>query len=627
MQYYHVRGVKGWGLRAVDGGKRAPALAKMLNDIRLETLCDASNCDSVSQRPFLPSKSFSLPLFTFSHYHFVLAPFPAVSRRRPLAAYMPKKHQQRALQIKPQSSSSHTLSLSKSARAQHEASSQRSVNDLIRESRRLQLRNETRLPQTTDNAHSVPPSVRAVLDLPAPASPAPRIGHGSRSIGGGVSGSSPSRLRRIPGPPPPRSWLTDSIHAPPSLRSSRGNEGNHRIQVRSSNLPDGAFPPQRSLQHLVLKKIASNWEWHAENDSENFAYLPVRIREILLSYVAVYTDRIKSNPLRALLLHETDNEERNEVQRLDLSNALGHWTTFKQLDRDLLVKNIGQAARQKSANVLVPAESTRGSWDVDSDEEDSPTTPVSHIPETIYKFNNLKHLSLAISPANTKAASWSSLLSLAAELRTLTSLSLAYWPQPTFTPNAASTRAVIQSPGSRPVVYGGSDMYTGYDNNWREAAGILRTLSRSLYCLRWLDLTGCGDWFAALKWVPSPSSSPSPSPISGPPSPPKRGQLGPEWNGGWRGLEKLILEVGWKPAAPWVEEHRIFEPETSSWDVDNERQMYRYSKERERFGEIRSTAQSVTRHLRAVRRDGGGKWIDVELGDNLEPLVGPKWKT
>ncbi|KIW62908.1 hypothetical protein, variant [Phialophora macrospora] len=468
---------------------------------------------------------------------------------------MPKKHQQRALQIKPQSSSPHTLSLSRSARPQDEASSQRSVNDLIRESRRLQLRSETRTPSALDNAHSLHPS------------------------------------------------------------------------VRTSNLPAGAFPPPGSLQHLVLKKIASDWEWHAGNDLEYFNYLPVRLRETLLSYVAVFGDHVKSDPLRILLLHETDIEERNEVQRLDLSNSLGHWITFKQLDKDLLVKQAGPPAGSTAGAQLPPTEHTPDSWDAESDGDDLPNLPtISPVPKTAHHFVNLKHLSLASSPGNAKAASWASLVSLATELRTLTSLSLAYWPQPTFTPNAASTRVVVQVPGPRPVVYGGSDMYTSLDNNWREAAGILRTLSRSLYCLKWLDLTGCGDWFAALQWVPSPSSSPSSSPTSGSSSSPQSEQLAPEWNGGWRGLEKLILEVGWRPVAPpSTEDYRLFTPETSSWNVENERRLYRYRKDRERFAQIRSTARSVAQHLRAVRRNAGGKWIDVAFGEDLEPVVDPTW--
>lgn len=522
---------------------------------------------------------------------------------------MPKKHHPRALLTKPQSSTPHTLTRSVTKPSQSE-SSERTVNDLIRESRRLQIRGEQRSPPPSNNAASLPPSLRAVLDLPAPPVPAPRLG---------TQSNGPSRLRRVPGPPPPRSWLglADSIHAPAALRPAISvDEDNRRVQVRTSNLPDATFPAPTSLQHFVLKKIASNWEWHAQNDLDYLGVLPTNLRETLLSYIAAYND-VPVNPVRALFLYETEAEDRAEVRRLDLSNGLGLWATFKQLERDLLVRQLPPTAKPEPSSLSrVEASSpfTPESWDADQDSDDVIGTTINPIPKTIHNFRNLKHLSLAVSPSNIKAVSWSSLLSLATELRTLTSLSLAYWPQPTFTPNAASTRAVVKTTGSAPVVYGGSDMYTPYDNNWREAAGILRTLSRSLYCLTWLDLTGCGRWFAALEWSPSPSSSLSSSPEGSPPPP--RDKLEPEWNGGWRGLEHLILQVGWRPIPPSLDD-RPARPDEPAWNVENERKVYRYNKERELFMEIRETAQNVARYLRARRKEASGRWIEVDCGEDL----------
>ncbi|EXJ93239.1 hypothetical protein A1O3_01796 [Capronia epimyces CBS 606.96] len=510
---------------------------------------------------------------------------------------MPKKHQQRALLTKPQSSSPHTLSLSKSpATPSHNASSQRTVNDLIRESRRLQIRNEPR-PVLALNATSIPPSLREVLDIPPPPPPAPRVG--TRSSG-------PSRLRRIPGPPVPTSWLTDSIHAPRVESSLVDEDNNRRVQNRTSNLPEGLFPPPDSLQHLVLKKIASNWGWHAEHDYDYLEFLPTNLKETLLSYIAVYNE-VPVNPLKVLFFNDTEEEDRDAVRRLDLSNGLGAWATLKQLER-VLVSRRALSTFEESGPATVGSPSVRPpeSWDVDDDSDEATSIALTPGPEIAPGFKNLKHLSLAISPTNARAASWISLLSLATELRTLTSLSLAYWPLPTFTPIAASTRAVIKAPGSRPVVYGGSDIYTSYDNNWREAAGILRTLSRSLYCLQWLDLTGCGDWFAALQWSGSSLESSSPE------------RLGPEWNGGWRGLETLVLEVGWTPIMPSVDATPAQSNQTS-WDVENERHLYRYNKERERYMEICSTAKAVARHLRAIRKDSGGKWIQVDCSEDLTP--------
>lgn len=533
---------------------------------------------------------------------------------------MPKKYQQRSLQIKPQSSSPHTLSLSHSSTTQPDPS-QRTVNDLIRNSRRQQLRNEQQklLPAavTAITGGSVPPSVRAVLDLPPPPPPPePREPRGGRNQVGnstryGPGNPSPARFRRIPGPPPPRSWLTDSIHAPAKYK--RGSNGEHesdgcRVQVRSSILPTGSFPPVRSLQHLALKKIASNWAWHVEYDREYLAYLPLNLKETLLSYLAIYNELGSPglNPLRVLFLDEEQHvqEDRDEVQRLDLGNGVGLWTSLKALERDLITKTVAKRAFNPPEPDTSVAD-TPDAWDADSDSDDLSNAGLGIVPRVIHNFQNLKHLSLAISPGNAHAASWTSLLSIASELGTLSSLSLAYWPQPTFTPNAASTRAVVDMPGARPVVYGGTNMYSSLDNDWREGAGILRTLSRSLYCLTWLDLSGCGGWWEALLWPSSTSNETT-----------EAENIGPEWNGGWRGLEKLILHPGWRsipppPSPPNRVQAGSNEP---SWNVEHERLVYRFQKEEQRLAEMERTAKMVAAQLRMSRKSCGGRWLEVDIG-------------
>lgn len=476
----------------------------------------------------------------------------------------------------------------------HNEPPQRTVNDLIRDSRRSQLRNEAQRnpPTTTVTNASIPPSVRAALDLPPPpAPPEPR-----RVVG-------PARLRRIPGPPPPRSWLMDSIHAPFKYKSSANVDSDgRRLQVRSSTLPGASFPPPNSLQHVVLTKIASNWSWHVENDHDWLPSLPSNLKQSLLSYLAVYNETT-INPLRALFPENehvsTEENDRDEIERLDMGNGLGVWTSMKGLERDLFTKNT------TSKTQINNSVDTPDRWDADDDSDDYSATGFALgsglLPKTIHNYVNLKHLSLAISPSNTKAASWASLLTIATELGTLASLSLAYWPQPTFTPNAASTRAVIRVFGQS-VVYGGSNMYTAHDDDWREAAGILRTLSRALYCLKWLDLTGCGDWYAALLWSPQTMASGETSPE----------KIGPEWNGGWRGLEKLILQPGWKPIPP-PPDTSIPRPDEPAWNVEHERLVYRYNQERQRLTNIHTAAREIATHLRRVRKEAGGKWVDVEL--------------
>jgi hypothetical protein len=477
---------------------------------------------------------------------------------------MPKKRQDKHLLIKPGSNSSHTFP----STSKH-GSNTPSVNDLIRDSRRLQLRDEHATSSPVNS--SVPPNLRDLLNLPPPQAPKPREGNGP---------SRPLRLRRTPGPPPPRSWLADSDHAPSTVRDSEYQ--GFRIQTGSSRLPGSSLAMKGSLLHFTLKELAVNWNWHVEFDGTYLATLPVTIKQSLLSYIAAYSDDVHANPLRLLFLGDEERESAQDVQRLDLAGAIGTWTTLKQLTSDL----VNAPDLRSVADIISPGVPT--SWD--DDESSGFTIPIlNHFG---MMFKNLKHLSLAINPGT--SVSWKDLIRLASEVSTITSLSLAYWPQPTYTPRAAATRVVIKTTGGQPgAVYGGSNIYTALDDDWREAAGILGTLSRTLYCLKWLDLTGCGEWFGALKWQSDDAN------------------LGPEWNGSWRGVEYVGLAVGWTPVPPKIKSNQSGD---RGWDVTEERQKYYYQKELRKEAGIARTADEVAVYLRQLRRKGGGKWIEFGTG-------------
>jgi hypothetical protein len=353
-----------------------------------------------------------------------------------------------------------------------------------------------------------------------------------------------------------------------------------RFQKKTSSLPGASFPNPASLQHMALKDLARNWSAHTEYYHVYLADLPVKTREALLSYLAVYNDNIRINPLRLLFLTDLDPESRAEVTRLDLSDAIGDWTSLKQLERDLSPTLSPQA---QPTNTDVP-----DAWDGSSSGSD--TRIIARIPSG-EMFKNLQHLSLALQPG--KTASWKDLVRLCEKVPTITSLSLAHWPQPTYTPRAASTRIVVKSGPSRPgTVYGGSNLYTAFDNDWREAAGILRSLSRILYCLKWLDLTGCGPWLDALTWKPEDDEE----------------NVGPEWNGWWRGIDYMCLAVGWEPASIPLELELL-----DGRDVEMNRQMHLHRKEKEEHDALRRSAESVAQDLRALRKAGGGRWIHFEF--------------
>jgi len=224
----------------------------------------------------------------------------------------------------------------------------------------------------------------------------------------------------------------------------------------------------------------------------------------------------------------------------------------------------------------------------------------------VLRFPNLIHLSLALTQTTrasllnqSLAATWSDLLEVASCMPKLSSLSLAYWPRPTLTPVAAMTYSTIKNPvsGSLPgVTYGGSDMYSSHDGDWTEAANILKRLSRHLYCLQWLDLTGC-DWHGALM------------------------KAGPEWNGAWRQLGHIGLGAGWLPEFPeeLVEAPHHDSALAAGWDAEGTRVMkkYHYDKAVKYYQELQNTAREVASHLRRIRIQERGKLIEFDFGPEL----------
>ena len=529
---------------------------------------------------------------------------------------MPKKRTGKALLIKP---GSQAAIASSSSHHDHEAT-RASVNDLLRESRRLQLRDQSVSSSSSPVSASVPPQVRQVLDLPAPRAPRPRpqIFRPARNERG------PSRIRTVPGPPPPKSWLIHSRHAPSSA-AENVTRTLRRLET-SSTLPGQSFPRPGSLQHYTLKELAVNWEWHADYDAAYLREIPTSLREALLSYIAVYNDDVERNPLRILFGtnvqsedESVDLETRLEVKRLDLSGSIGSWTRLKQIEKDL----VANATTVASNDDDVP-----DSWDV----EDS--LPISVQPGL--RFGNLKHLSLALKhpPAtSTTSASWQALLQLCTHLPTLESLSLAHWPYPTYTPVASRTYVRPSAAyGSVPVIYGGSNMYSAIDRDFREPAGILRSLSQKLHSLVWLDLTGCGEWWGALYWQPSIRSiSPESDrdrlflmPLLEEQENPSTGvdqtasdnftedilntsRAGPDWNGAWRSLRRVVLKVGYVPVA--------------ATDGDAHHEML-LNREQRIWDDLKDRQKEAVGELRSIRRQANGAWIDFELEDSkVESLM------
>lgn len=283
------------------------------------------------------------------------------------------------------------------------------------------------------------------------------------------------------------------------------------------------------LQDMCLRNIARNWEHMREYEQNNLAYLPTRLRMLLLSNIAVYgpEEGVGYEGLRNLLVPPSFNTEPRTVEakdleswkddistpdfhsaehnegffRLDLSGAMGKSVFFKQLAE--LIE------RPES----LPASEEDLSWEESMSLSKSLSAPIPI----------LTHLSLSY-PA--PSISWPRLLSFAKLAPTLTHLSLAFWPVPSLTPNAKTV--VMQGSFGQNVQYGGTNFYShSLDNDFREAADVLRRLALRLYGLEYLDLSGCTDWLRALRWTGDGSND-----------------CGVDWSTQWTNLSTLKVHSG-----------------------------------------------------------------------------------
>ncbi|KAJ3578221.1 hypothetical protein NPX13_g2349 [Xylaria arbuscula] len=227
-----------------------------------------------------------------------------------------------------------------------------------------------------------------------------------------------------------------------------------------------------------------------------------------------------------------------------------------------------------SKKTIVPAEDVvQDSWDLPAPS----AAPVDLLP-------NLTHLSLAIDPSSAPSVSWKRLLSVAGKLSQLTQLSLAGWPEPSLTPNAKFAKMTSDTTG-RSVQYGGTGPYShNLDQDWTEAILVLKRLSRLIYGLEYLDLTGCSDWIRALREESD-------------------GEFRVDfvdWVGDWGKITTLRLNSGYGIETDDAPKSEVV-----------------------RFSEWIEEAAAVERHIRA-QRAGRGRFITVErdaLSETAQAIV------
>ncbi|KAI1461566.1 hypothetical protein F4805DRAFT_453453 [Annulohypoxylon moriforme] len=407
---------------------------------------------------------------------------------------------------------------------------------------------------------TVPPSIRQILQIPETPAPQPRRPQRRDANG-----------RRIPpGPPPPRSWVSLALsqHAPKELNSEIAG------YIQHWPLPDAYIPDAGSFIDQLLRTMARDWEQQRHWNQFYLYTLPSHLRVALLTYVAeIYEPGLSIKDLRLVLTGPSDeklaeyeiskpdlNTLNGDVFYLDVAGSVGRSLTLKELNEFLFPPEV----------VVEP--DLQESWDA----PEPISGPLKVLP-------NLTRLSLAIDPEHAPNVSWKQLLLLAGKLPTLTHLNLSGWPEPSLTPRAKLARVVSPVTG-RSVQYGGTGPYShNLDNDWTEAILLLRRLSKALYGLEYLDLTGCGDWFPALM-----KQSDGDFTIDF-----------VDWVGDWGKMTRLRLNSGYALA-----------------DNSTDGQI-------SRFAEWITSATAVEKHIRA-QRSGKGRWITVDkdtLSESAEVML------
>lgn len=432
------------------------------------------------------------------------------------------------------------------------------------------------------------------------------------------------------------------------MRRARG-----RINLGSLDKDMAELPRARSLMDAAMKTMARHWDWVVEYEQNNLATLPVALKSNLMSHIALYgpDDGITAETLRTLFFNNAELPGATgsvELELLDLSGLVGFpdSLSLSGLQKYWMSPNV-QTTSEVSidlAKLSIKEDTAKDDQVLDSWEDDTPVEESVPYGPTINRFPNLTILSLSnASPT----VSWKDLLSLSTHLATLTHISLAHWPTPTLTPN--SKTAYVESKHIR-VHAGGSNFYSAMDDDWHEAANILRRLSNNTYCLRYLDFEGCNDWLAALvfqsekdwehQWADAHgfiAAANSGSRVQGMhnsflDNATDRDSLGPGWNSSWSQVTHLNLSQGWIPtdvatvqslpagliacellAYLRSEKEKSNSPKGKKWmQSDKLLQSYQVKKWLEREKEARRIAGTI----RVLRTSVGGKFLLAEHGWN-----------
>ncbi|KAJ2891163.1 hypothetical protein MKZ38_000780 [Zalerion maritima] len=497
----------------------------------------------------------------------------------------------------------------------------------------------------------MPPLIREILQLPETTPPRPRRLQAR---------TGPDGRALPPGPPPPASWVSAAAGAIGARRGGRvpfaldpssasvsslssslsqlhltTTDAGHHVNNGDlfPRLPGTHRQAHGSLVEISMREMAHTWSFQRSFNRYYLYSLPGSLRSGLIATLCRHhIGGVTLADLHVLLTApdfspgigdaeavEVDWEEEaamnDDFHELDLSGCLGRTITLRDLstflfsssrpgsDSDAPTQSPRRSRKGKTNEVV---EEVKESWEMY-------LSSPSPAPSLKCTLPYLTHLSLGLPPASASKEtkryniSWKQLLSIASRLPSLTHLSLANWPTPALTTGHA--------PSALPFLHA-SDPNPSQRADLAEAVLVFRKLSKYLYGLQYLDLSGCSEWWEVLRHSVETSSGelPDAEPITTP-SPRRRadvaslrvlqtdapstssgraqnedddwtGRDGIDWVGDWGKVETVVMKSGLFPNPPSLGDTLQFRRAVAS-------------------------ARSVERHVRSQRL-GRGRWFSAE---------------
>lgn len=371
-----------------------------------------------------------------------------------------------------------------------------------------------------------------------------------------------------------------------------------------------------------------HWEELSEFEQHYLPTIPISLREALLSYLTAHGAKgcLDFRSFKTLFQNEegTGTSSWDEIRFLDLTGLLSGVLT---------IGDVGKCLKRQPPQLpnldglhMDDATDTKGkgeafevaeTWEEEVEEPNNAQPVLAAALMTPY-FTNLSRLSLARPGA---WASWPELLKISPNLNKITHLSLAYWPRPSTTPNAATTSMVSTI---TTVNLSGSHFYSDLDDDWHEATNILRRFSINTYSLQWLDVEGC-NWLKALSWRSDDLLSVARSDHDPEEWRYHAASPGPDWNDAWQRITYLNFFQGWIPAditslqnipagmVP-VQLMRWLRENQDKGDVNWKLNAHETGQPVNEWISREKAARNVKQEILAARRANGGAWCNIDHG-------------